>query len=394
MTIRRSLETLLCLTLLLAPPSRAEPADGETPRPDGSPPPFYLAVKLDREGKLAEALPVYETRAKETLAQGDRLRWAGALLRAGRDQEARAVFDQLLAEDRTSPHTRGAAGGHTAAVCASTALAAGAPGVAVSYARTAARLDPGDERSSLLLTRALVASGDRAGARATLKALDAASAGWSDGLRIELARWQLLAGDPAPARRMLERTLPEVVAQMVQDSVRANMLLARGDWEKAEALLRASERKVPKGLDEGRVDAAWRNVQRELRWVRLRRALALWRLEGPAAAVPEAAKAEASDEAYVHAAAVMLLAACDAADDRRDDAAARLGVLAGHDARLAAVLGKMSAALRSGEDRVAAARATADALAAQDHSADLLSAAVADALGGASATRGSETAQR
>jgi len=127
---------------------------------------------------------------------------------------------------------------------------------------------------------------------------------------------------------------------------------------------------------------------------RLRRALALWRLEGPAAAVPEATKAEASDEAYVHAAAVLLLAACDAADERRDDAAARLGVLAGHDPRLAAVLGKMSAALRSGEDRVAAARSTADALAAQDHSADLLSAAVAHALGGASATRASETARR
>jgi tetratricopeptide (TPR) repeat protein len=351
-------------------------------------------MELDQEGKLTQALPVYETRAKETLAQGDRLRWAGALLRAGREQEARAVFDQLLAEDRTSPHTRGGPGGHTAAVCASTALAAGAPGVAVSYARTAARQDPDDERTSLLLARALVAAGDRSGARTTLKALDGTSTGWSDGFRIELARWQLLAGDPAPARRVLERTLPEVVAQMVQDSVRANMLLARGDWEKAEALLRASERKVPKGLDERRVDVAWRNVQRELRWVRLRRSLALWRLEGPAAAVPEAAKAEASDEAYVHAAAVLLLAACDAADGRRDDAAARLGVLAGHDPRLAEVLGKMSAALRSGEDRVAAARSTVDALAAQDRSADLLSAAVADALGGASATCGSETARR
>jgi Flp pilus assembly protein TadD len=141
----------------------------------------------------------------------------------------------------------------------------------VSYARTAVRQDPDDERTSLLLARALVAAGDRSGARTTLKALDGTSTGWTDGLRIELARWQLLAGDPAPARRVLERTLPEVVAQMVQDSVRANMLLARGDWEKAEALLRASERKVPKGLDAGRVDVAWRNVQRELRWVRLRR---------------------------------------------------------------------------------------------------------------------------
>jgi len=394
MTIRRSLETLLCLTLLLAPQSRAEPADGTPPQPGGAAPPFYMAMELDQEGKLTQALPVYETRAKETLAQADRLRWAGALLRAGREQEARAVFDQLLSEDRTSPHTRGGPGGRTAAVCASTALAAGAPGVAVSYARTAARQDPDDERTSLLVGRALVAAGDRSGARTTLKALDGTSAGWSDGLRIELARWQLLAGDPAPARRVLERTLPEVVAQMVQDSVRANMLLARGDWEKAQALLRASERKVPKGLDERRVDVAWRNVQRELRWVRLRRSLALWRLEGPAAAVPEAAKAEASDEAYVHAAAVLLLAACDAADGRRDDAAARLGVLAGHDPRLAEVLGKMSAALRSGEDRVAAARSTVDALAAQDRSADLLSAAVADALGGASATRASETARR
>jgi hypothetical protein len=110
--------------------------------------------------------------------------------------------------------------------------------------------------------------------------------------------------------------------------------------------------------------------------------------------VPEAAKAEASDETYVHAGAVLLLAACDATDDRRDEAAARLRVLAGHDPRLEAVLGKMSAALRSGEDRLAAAKATAEALAAQDHSADLLSAAVADALGGAPATHASETARR
>ena len=91
---------------------------------------------------------------------------------------------------------------------------------------------------------------------------------------------------------------------------------------------------------------------------------------------------------------VLLLAACDAADDRRDDAATRLGVLAGHDPRLATVLDKMSTALRSREDRVAAARSTADALAAQDHSADLLSATVAEALGGAPATRASETARR
>ena len=69
-------------------------------------------------------------------------------------------------------------------------------------------------------------------------------------------------------------------------------------------------------------------------------------------------------------------------------------ILAGRDPRLAAVLGKMSTALRSGEDRVVAARSTADALAAQDRSADLLSAAVADALGGAPATRASGTSRR
>ncbi len=353
-----------------------------------------MALKLDRDGKLKEALAVYETRAKDTLAQGDRLRWAGALLRAGRESEARAVFDQLLAEDQTSPHARGAAGGHTAALCASTALAAGAPAVAVGYARTATKLDAGDERSGLLLARALVASGDRTTARVTLKGLAAASSAWSDGPRLELARWQLLAGDSTAARRQLDRVPAEVVAQMIQDSVRANLLLARGDWEKAEALLRASERKVPRGLDEGGVDGAWRNVQRELRWVRLRRALALWRLEGPAAAAPEAAKAEASDEAYVHAAAGMLLAAYDAADGRGDDAAARLAVLGGHDFRLTASLEQLAAAIRSGKERPAAAQAAGAALATEDRSADLLSAAVADALGGTSATEAARTAQR
>jgi len=96
----------------------------------------------------------------------------------------------------------------------------------------------------------------------------------------------------------------------------------------------------------------------------------------------------------VHAAAGMLLAACDVADGRGNDAAARLAVLGGHDFRLTASLERLGAALRSGTERTPAARAAADALAAEDHSADLLSAAIADALGGTSATAAAGTAQR
>jgi hypothetical protein len=54
----------------------------------------YLAGALDRAGRLDEALPLYAERAAATLTTADRLRH-GALLRAGRDDDARAIYDVL-----------------------------------------------------------------------------------------------------------------------------------------------------------------------------------------------------------------------------------------------------------------------------------------------------------
>ena len=176
------------------------------------------------------------------MTQADRLRYAAALLRAGRSRR-RAPSSTGWCASRARSSTATGARLQTPAICASTALVAGFPAVAVGYARTAVERDPHDGGTRLLLVRALTASGDPAAARPILRELTADTAGMSDGRRIELARWHQATGDAGAADRLLARKVPESVGQMFQDSVQANTLLARGDWAKAAGLLaRASAR--------------------------------------------------------------------------------------------------------------------------------------------------------
>ena len=366
------------LLAILAGASLALHAWADTPLPD-DPLRVHAARRLDDEGRLSEALPLYAVRARQTVTQADRLRYAAALLRAGRTAEARAVFDELVGEEGSMEHGDGARL-QTPAVCASTALAAGFPPVAVDYARTAVRRNPHDAGTRLLLVRALAASGDAPGARSILRDLTAESPALSDGRRIEVARWHLATGDARTTDRLLARKVPESVGQMFQDSVHADTLLQRRDWAKAAGLLAASERKVPKGLDSETVDRAWRNAQRELRWVRLRRAVALWRQGNRAESRAEASKARASDEAYVRSAAVLLLAVDDLAAGRRPEAVAGLDVLAGRDHRFAEPVQRVRALLEDGGDPGAAAAALRAALAAQDRSADLVTIPLVEAF--------------
>jgi len=347
--------------------------------PPGDPLRVFAARGLDDQGKLDEALSLYAERARQTATQADRLRYAAALLRAGRSEEAHAVFDQLVSEQGSIEHGD-AARLHTPAICASTALTAGFPVVAVEYARTAVERDPRDGGMRLLLVRALAASGDAAAARPILRTLTEDAAGMTDGRRVELARWHQATGDVAAADRLLARKASESVAEMFQDSVRANSLLARGEWEKAAGLLGASERKVPPGMDAGTVDRAWRNAQRELRWVRLRRALALWRQGKRREARAEASKARASDEEYVRSGAILLLAASDLADGHRAEATRGLEILAGRDHRFAAPVERVQAHLADASDVGEAAAGLRDALAAQDRSADVVTVALAEAF--------------
>ena len=299
---------------------------------------LYLAVPLDQEGKLADALPLYRAQAEATLTKADRLRYAGALMRAGRADEAAVVYDHVSREVGSVEHGgRGMARGP--AICASSLLANGFPALAVAYAKRAHRAQKDDPTLTLLLVRALAASGDAAGARAVVRDLPRDPDDWVVGQRIELARWQLLTGDGSSARRALSDGLPESVAQMYRDSILATVPLRAGDWKAAEKMLAASERKVPPGLHATRVDRSWRNTQRELWWVQLRRAIALWKSGDSDRALREATNAERSDEEYVRSAATLLLVANDLTRTDRDAAAARLRALAGHDIRFAPAVG-------------------------------------------------------
>src|SRR5262245_43606990 len=114
----RTLTLVPVLTLLCLPTH--VPAAAET----ATPIPFFRAPALDAEGRLAEALPLYAERATATLTQGDRLRWASALLRSGRIDEGRQVLDQVANEAASVEHRPDAAEINFG-VCASTALRAG-----------------------------------------------------------------------------------------------------------------------------------------------------------------------------------------------------------------------------------------------------------------------------
>src|SRR5207249_1050257 len=151
---------------------------------------FYVAGELDQQGKLTEALPLYRSRAEETRTQADRLRYATALLRAGQREAAEAVLDELRHEG---------AHGESAAIVASSLLAAGFPALAVPHARAAHEAAPHNPGRTLLLVRALTAAGDRESARALI----AKTARWADGEGLELARWQIRTGDARAARPLL-----------------------------------------------------------------------------------------------------------------------------------------------------------------------------------------------
>ena len=228
----------------------------------------YVAGELDQQGKLAEALPLYRLRAEETGTQADRLRYATALLRAGQREAAEAVLGELRRKD---------AHGESAAVVASSLLAAGFPALAIPHARAAHEAAPREPGRTLLLVRALTAAGDRESARALIAKTRGEAARWADGERLELARWQIRMGDVRPVRTLLDREPPEVVGQMFRDSIRADVALGQRDWPAVSELLGRAERRVPAGLTGKRVARAWRNVQRELYGVQLRRAVALWR---------------------------------------------------------------------------------------------------------------------
>src|SRR5262245_37214782 len=97
--VRRLSRSLLILVAIV--PASASRADAPTPE---DPLRMYAARRLDDAGRLSEALPLYELRARETATQADRLRYARGLLRAGRTADARAVFDQLVGEEGSMEH--------------------------------------------------------------------------------------------------------------------------------------------------------------------------------------------------------------------------------------------------------------------------------------------------
>jgi hypothetical protein len=363
---------LLALAACLVSPSA--PAS-DTP-PDGSapslnqPPRLYLAVPLDREGKLAEALPLYRAQADATISKADRLRYAGALLRAGRGDEAHAVYEQISAEASSGERSEGAEAGP--AICASSLLANGFPSRAVPYARQAHRLRGDDPTLLLLQVRALAASGDIAAARSTLQGVTRVPAGWTIGQRIEVARWRSLTGNDAAARQLLRDKPSESVAQMFRDSILANASFRKGDWATAANLLAASARKAPIGLGDQRVARAWRNAQRELWSVQLRRAITLWNTGARDLAVGEATNAQHSDEEYVHSAASLFLVMTDLANGRQDAARARLQALAGHDVRFAEAADGLAASLGAPGDTAATAHQLQAALGQLDRSADFV----------------------
>jgi hypothetical protein len=112
-----------------------------------------------------------------TLTKADRLRYAGALMRAGRADAASAIYDQISHEAGSVEHGGGGAA-RGPDICASSLLAAGFPEPAVPYARQARRLRANDPTLALLLVRALAASGAASEARSSLRAVARDADGW------------------------------------------------------------------------------------------------------------------------------------------------------------------------------------------------------------------------
>src|SRR6266849_1034569 len=200
------------------------------------------ACELDAEGKLDEALPLYQRRASATGTHADRLRYAKALMRAGQTAPAAKLFDDLLTEGQVM-------GGHdsraaAAGLNASALLEDGFPRLALRYAESASEGD-GNPVSELLLIRSLSAAGERARARAAIADLD----------------------------RNAKQA--DATAELYRYSVLADFPMFDQDWARAEQYLAAAEKKAAPGLDRGRIAREWRNTRRELLSVRMRRALCL-----------------------------------------------------------------------------------------------------------------------
>src|SRR5437773_747916 len=84
-----TLSRIVILLVALAPAPSSAPAHAdEAPSPAELG--FYVAIQLDEQGQLDKALPLYAARARETLTQHHRLRYAAALLRAGQPEGAKA----------------------------------------------------------------------------------------------------------------------------------------------------------------------------------------------------------------------------------------------------------------------------------------------------------------
>lgn len=333
----------------------AEPGSIDQPAP-----PSYSAVLLDQDGQLSAALPLYRARAAETQAVADRLRYAAALLRAGRVDEGRALLDAVSSS-----------GAGNARVCASSLLENGFPGLARRYLEPVAQDAPHDVALVLLLIRARAAAGDRIAARLLVDALVPASDTWVSGQRIELARWQLRTGASAAGRGLLDRELKDSLGQLFRDSARADAVLRDAQWAQADAMLAAAERKVPAALSGGKVAREWHNAQRELHWIELRRAISLWKEGKREPAAAEALKARAGDEEYVRSAATLLLVASDLAQGQPRDASEKLRTLAGHDQRFASAAVAIAAAPTPG-GAAAAWHRLHTVLAAEDRSAELV----------------------
>jgi hypothetical protein len=334
----------------------------------------HLAATLDRDGRLAEALPLYRARAAETLTMADRLRYGGALLRAGEADEARTVYAALLAEKGSFKH------GDTAAICVATCASSilcglsGAGGGGPS---------PGACRAPTSLARPPPARAQAsADAAAAHHPRDARRAGGAlvVGERIQLARAHGLTGDAAAARRLLDEPMAESVALMFRDSILADVGFRASEWARTNDALAAAARLAPATLDESKVNRGWRNAQRELRSLQLRRAVCLWRLGRHDAAADQALRAADSDEEYVRSAAIVLSAAADLADGRRNVALARLDALAGHDLRFRTPVARLSPSLVTGGDASDAVAPLRAALAAEDRAWDFVTTPVVEIL--------------
>jgi thioredoxin-like negative regulator of GroEL len=349
----------------------------------------HLAATLDRDGRLAEALPLYRARAAETLTMADRLRYGGALMRAGETDEARTVYAALLAEKGSFEHGDSAA--LRVATCASSILLQGFPALAAEVLRPALAERPTNRSLALLLARAQASAGDAAAARTILATLDAQAGALVVGERIELARAHGLTGDAAAARRLLDEPMAESVALMFRDSILADVGFRASEWARTNDALAAAARLAPATLDESNVNRAWRNAQRELRSLQLRRAVCLWRLGRHDAAADQALRAADSDEEYVRSAAIVLSAAADLADGRRNVALARLDAVAGHDLRFRTPVARLSPSLVTGGDASDAVAPLRAALAAEDRAWDFVTTPVveilAEAIAGVSLAR-------